>query len=69
MIQKKAWWKNGDRFKVPSTQIRGKGFTLFGAVSHCLKNKAYFEVHKTTKGVCFVEFMKNIQNHIEPEFR
>lgn len=69
MIQKRAWWKKGKRFKIPSTQIRGRGFTLFGAISHCLKNEAYFEVHKSTKGTCFMSFMKNLQNHILPEYK
>ena len=54
MIQKRAWWKKGQRFRVPSTQIRGAGFTLMGALSHCLEGNAYFEVHKSTKGLCFV---------------
>jgi transposase len=40
-----------------------------GAISHCLKNNGYFEVHKSTKGACVIEYMTNIQRHILPEYR
>ena len=42
---------------------------MMGAISHCLKNNGYFEVHKSTKGTCVIEFMTNIQRHILPEYR
>ena len=68
LVQKRAWWVKGKRLKVPSTKERGQGFTLFGAISPCLKGNAYFEVHNSTKGVYFMDFMKNIQAQIKPQF-
>ena len=61
LIQRKAWWKRGERFKIPYTENRGEGFTLMGAISNCLKNNGYFEIHKSTKGSCVINFMTNIQ--------
>ena len=69
MVQRRAWWFKGQRFKVTSTQERGKGWTLFGAISPCLRGNAYFEIHHSTKGVYFEEFMTNIQARIRPEYR
>ena len=69
MVQKRAWWHRGQRLKIPYTENRGSGFTLMGAISHCLKNNGHFEVHKSTKGACVIEFMKNIQKHILPAYR
>ena len=34
-----------------------------------MERNGYFEVHKSTKGTCVIEFMTNIQNHIRPEYR
>jgi hypothetical protein len=68
-VQKRAWWHKGQRLKIPSTKTRGEGFTLFGAISNCLESNGYFEVHKSTKGTCVIEFMTNIQNHIRPEYK
>jgi hypothetical protein len=60
LVQRKAWWRKGERLKIPYTENRGEGFTLLGAVSKCLKNKGYFEVHRSTKGACVINFMQNI---------
>ena len=60
MVQRRAWWFKGKTFKVSSTQERGTGWTLFGAISPCLKGNAYFEIHNSTKGIFFEEFMTNI---------
>ena len=55
--------------KVPTTENRGKGFTLFGAISPCIKGNAYFEVHNSTKGTCFMHFMTNLQKEILPGYK
>ena len=69
MTQSKVWWKRGKSFRVPIPQNRGSGITLFGAISHCLQNKGYFEVHHSTNGDSVINFMTNIQAHILPEYR
>ena len=57
------------KFKIPSTKLRGSGFTLYGSISNCLKGNGYFEIHNSTKGPYFIEYMTNIQNQIKPEYR
>ena len=69
LVQKRAWWVRGMKFKIPSTKERGKGFTLFGAISNCLEGNGYFEVHRTTNSLNFIEFMTNIQSEIKPAYR
>ena len=69
MVMKRAWWHKGQRFRVPSTQVRGAGWTLFGAISPALQNNSYFEVHTTTNGANFETFMTNIKHHIRPAYR
>ena len=54
---------------MPSTEERGQGFTLYGAISPCLKDNGYFEVHNSTKGPYYIEFMRNIQHQILPSFK
>lgn len=60
LVQRKAWWMKGERLKIPFTENRGEGFTCMGALSKCLKNNSYFEIHKSTKGSCVINFMTNI---------
>ena len=53
MTQSRAWTAE-KKLKVPSTKIRGSGFTVFGAVGECLKDNGYFEIHDKTKGTYFL---------------
>ena len=69
MTQTRAWWWKSKKLKIPSTYARGTGFTLYGAVSPCLKGNAYFEIHKSTKGEFYMSYMKNLKEQILPEYK
>ena len=64
--QRRAW-SSLCKVKVPSTKLRGANFTLYGAISDCLRDSAYFEVHDSTNGVDFLAFMGNMRAQIRPE--
>ena len=54
---------------MPSTEVRGKGFSLYGAISPCLKGNGYFEIHKSTNSEDHMTFMRNIQDRIRASYR
>ena len=57
------------KFRIPSTETRGEGFTMYGSISNCLEGNGYFEVYNSTKGVHFIKYMENIVSQIKPRYR
>ena len=55
--------------RIPLTRVRGKGFTIMGAVSHALKEKGYFEVVDSTNSRDFTNYLHNLRDAIKPECR
>ena len=49
------------------TQIRGKGWTVFGTISNALIDNGYFEIHTSTNSECFMTYMRNLKAKIKPE--
>ena len=37
---------------------------MYGTVSNCLKNKGYFELHKSSNKIDFISYMKNLEKQI-----
>ena len=37
---------------------------MYGSVSECLKNNAYFEIHKSSNKFDFCNYMKNLEKQI-----
>jgi transposase len=37
---------------------------VFGTISDCLKNKGYFELHKSSNKLDFISYMKNLEKQI-----
>jgi hypothetical protein len=69
MHQKKAWYYRGRRFAVPlrkQSMKRGEkyGFSVYGAVSECIKNGGYFELHQSSNKEDFCAFMERLEKKI-----
>ena len=65
MHQKKAWYYRGRRFAVPlrkQSMKRGEkyGFSVYGAVSECIKGGGYFEIHDSSNKEDFCGYMKRL---------
>ena len=49
MRQSRAWHSRDSKPIIASPEVRGKGWTVYGAVSTCLRNRnSYFEIGKST---------------------
>lgn len=49
-------------------KTRGKSFTVMGAIGNCLKNSGYFTDERTTEGVAFRRFIKELTEQVKQEF-
>ena len=65
--QKKAWCAKDQRLRIPVTQMRGKGWTVFGTISDALEDNGYFEIHESTNSEAFLSYMTNLKDKIRPE--
>jgi transposase len=69
MHQKKAWYYRGSRFAMPlrkQSMKKGEkcGFSVYGAVSTCIKNGGYFELHSSSNKNDFCAFMERLEKKI-----
>ena len=69
MHQKKVWYHRGVRFPMPirkqaMTKDSKYGFTVYGAVSQCIKNGGFFEVHESSNRDDFCGFMKRLKKRV-----
>ena len=69
-IQQRAWFYKKEKFIIPAAKKRGKGFTIYGAISNCLKNRnSYFTIGDSTNKIDFIQFMKELKNQIKVSCR
>jgi hypothetical protein len=58
------------KFVVPAAKSRGKGWTVYGGISTCLRYRnSYFEIGTSTNKLEFKEFINNLGKQIKAEFR
>jgi hypothetical protein len=58
------------KFVVPTAKTRGKGWTVYGAVSTCLRYRnSYFEIGKSTNRLEFKVFIDNLGKQIKAQYR
>ena len=59
-----------EKFIVPAPKTRGKGWTVYGAVSTCLRYRnSYFEIGKSTNKIEFSSFIENLAKQVKAEHR
>ena len=51
---------------IPLNTNRGRSFTIYGAVSDCLRTKFYSELHDSTCKVDFITFIENLAAQVIP---
>ena len=58
------------KFIVPAVKKRGKGWTVYGAVSPCLRYRnSYFEIGTSTNKIEFKAFIDNLGKQIKAQYR
>ena len=59
-----------EKFVIPAAKTRGKGFTVYGAISSCLKKRnSYFTIGDSTNKIDFISFMQGLKSQIKVQNR
>ena len=70
MRQKCVWHSRDSKPIIDSPKVRGSGWTVYGAVSTCLRNRnSYFEIGKSTNKIEFRAFIENLGKQITAKYR
>ena len=68
LTMKRTWFPKHQAITVPVPVDRGRGFTVYGAISTALANGYYIEFDESTNKWGFDNFLKNLALQLKEEY-